>query len=154
MLKKGNISYKLYLFFSKIFDIYYVFVTVPYLCYLSENNNNKRILVFLNYIFFSSLNVILKIIIKRDRPCKNNLELDYYPQDYDIPSGHSLSGVFFSLFLIKKNGKNIINYIGILPLILQPVFRYFLKVHSTEGSIVGSLVGLIAYFHCYPYCND
>ena len=149
-MEKDKIEYKISLFFSKIFDLYYVFVTVPYLCYLSENNNNKRILVFLNFIFFNTVNAILKILINRDRPCRDMKELDYCPKDNDIPSGHSLSGIYFSLFLLKNEKKKniiryIIRYICILPLILQPFFRYILKVHSIEGSIFGSLIGILSY---------
>ena len=64
----------------------------------------------------------MKIIIKKERPCVD-LDLDYCSPDYDIPSGHSLSGIYFSLLLLEKNGKNIKNSISILSLILQPLFR-------------------------------
>ena len=139
-----TIEYKISLFFSKIFDIYYIFLSIPYLSYLSGENNIDRSSIFFNFIFFSIITGALKIIIKKERPCVD-LDLDYCPPDYDIPSGHSLSGIYFSLLLLEKNGKNIKNYISILPLILQPLFRIILKVHGTEAVIYGSSLGVIAY---------
>ena len=139
--------YKVSLFFSKIFDFYYNIFSVPYLCYLSGDNNENRISIFSNYLFFLILNTILKNIIKSERPCLE-LGLDYCPKDYDIPSGHSFSGVYFSLLLIYKNQNNVFNYISILPFILQPFFRYYLKVHSMKGVIFGSLNGFLCYLFC------
>ena len=139
-----TIEYKISLFFSKIFDFNYNIVSVPTLCFLSGINTKKRVIIFLNYISFVIVNSILKKIIKEERPCVDT-QVDYCPPDYDIPSGHSLSGIYFSLLLLEKNGKNIKNYISILPLILQPLFRIILKVHGTEGVICGSSLGVIAY---------
>ena len=139
--------YKVSLFFSKIFDFYYNIFSVPCLCYLSGENQEKRISIFLNYIGFLIINTFLKEIIKSERPC-SKLDLKYCPKDYDIPSGHSFSGIYFSLLLLNKNGNNIINYISILPLFLQPFFRYYLKVHSMKGVVFGSLNGFLCYLFC------
>lgn len=145
-MKKLNISKPYYkrisLFFSKIFDLYYILFFLPYLSYLSGDNKKKRFLLFFNYIIFIIINTFFKNIIRSDRPC---IKESNCPQSYDIPSGHSLSGIYYFLLLKDKQFSILIKYPLLLILLGQPIFRYLSNVHSSNAILFGSINGYLAY---------
>jgi membrane-associated phospholipid phosphatase len=73
-------------------------------------------------------------------------------KSYGMPSGHSQSALLFSTYnilnLIKNNNSNPLLYlINIFFAIFIPWSRVNAKVHTTQQTIVGSLLGIgLGYF--------
>ena len=88
--------------------------------------------------------VIIKNELKTSRPINcENTHLNYCPNSYDIPSGHSFIALFWLLVLMNKN----IKYSKILEIYLLfiPLSRYLSKLHSLMAVIVGSILGVFWY---------
>ena len=85
---------------------------------------------------------ILKEKYKTERPYNNSqLKIDYYPESYDIPSGHSFFSVYWLLILLYKR----IPYTSplIFYLSLVPFSRFMLGVHTVKAVCLGSVIAVV-----------
>ena len=83
---------------------------------------------------------ILKEKYKTPRPkSKQQLQIDYYPESYDIPSGHSFISIYWLLVLVYLKipyTLPLIFYLGIIPFT-----RIMLGVHTINAVVFGSFLG-------------
>ena len=128
---------------------------------------NKRNLLFYYTVgFFSNslLNIILKGIIQQPRPCEDitkfNLALthgkrflfkDGIPHDiFGMPSGHSQSSLFSTVFVYLSLRKNNLLYIyltiSLLTITQRVVYDYHTILQVIAGSLVGASFGYFVYY--------
>ena len=101
------------------------------------NDIFRHILLIGNGLYLVCL---LKSKYKTLRPntCQE-LNIDYCPKTYDIPSGHSFISVYWLIVLLilkKKYTLPLIVYLGIVPF-----SRIFLGVHTIKAVSLGTLLG-------------
>ena len=90
------------------------------------------------------LNLILKSLVARDRPCWINDTVDMLvkiPKDYSFPSGHSAAAAIMATIVTANNKKAGIPVI-ILALIVM-FSRLYLYVHFPTDVLAGALIGLV-----------
>ncbi|VWU52037.1 PAP2-like protein, putative [Hepatocystis sp. ex Piliocolobus tephrosceles] len=106
---------------------------------------NKYFIYFILIFFIQTLisNIILKNIIKENRPMNSALD------SYGMPSTHSAYSLCYLTFLFlhltegKKNKWNIITYIIATILFLPiPWSRVYIEDHTLKQALCGSIVGV------------
>lgn len=120
------------------------------ICLLSFIINKKSgILLTFNTIIITVINLISKLIFRRDRPTINQL---VFEDSYSFPSGHTITATVvygFIIYLIYKSNlskKEKIIYISILILLilLIGVSRIYLGVHYFTD-VIGAIALGISY---------
>lgn len=104
--------------------------------------------IALNPIIAVLINLILKLIVKRDRPIAINL-ID--ETGYSFPSGHSMVSMAFYGFLIylisksklPNKAKTVVVLAMIVMITLIGISRIYLGVHYPSDVIAGFMFGLI-----------
>ena len=129
--------------------------------YLLSDKGNLLFYYIIGFIIETILNLILKGIIKQPRPCfdtkefnlalKNNKRFmikDGLPFDmYGMPSGHSSSVIFSTIFIYLALRKTNWLYLYLLISAITISQRVVYNYHSISQVIVGAFVGAIfAYF--------
>lgn len=107
---------------------------------------------FIAYLTSQILNKILKIIIARNRPFVDYVEIKNYGMEngYSFPSGHSLSAGLYSTFLIylilnsnlNKTDKSISIISAVLFALSVMFSRMTLGVHYLSDVIAGLIFGI------------
>ena len=98
-------------------------------------------------LMFIILNLILKNLIARDRPCWINDTVEMLvkvPKDYSFPSGHSAVAAIMATIVTANNKKAGIPVI-IFALIVM-FSRLYLYVHFPTDVLAGAIIGLIIAF--------
>lgn len=118
------------------------------ICLISFIVNKKSgILLTLNTIIITAINVISKLIFRRDRPTINQL---VFEDTYSFPSGHTITATVvygFIIYLIYKSNlskKEKIIYISILILLILLIglSRIYLGVHYFTDVIGAMALGI------------
>ena len=150
-----------------IIDIFYQFGTFgPFILmflsiYLLWNTNNLFYYYIFGFLFNSLLNLILKGIIKQERPSKyvnsnlcscNKLTFNKkIPYDFfGMPSAHSQSSLYSTIFIYlsfkKMNILYIYLFISFLTILQRVLFNYHTILQVFVGAIVGICFGFYIYF--------
>jgi membrane-associated phospholipid phosphatase len=133
--------------------------------YLLWNNSNLFFYYIVGIFLNSILNLLLKIIIKEPRPSidinKFNLALSNYGRNflfknvaqYDLfgmPSGHTQSSLFSTIFIYlslrKTNILYIYLFISFITMVQRVVFNYHTILQVIIGALVGSLFGFYIFY--------
>ena len=93
------------------------------------------------------------VVIKRYFPSERPAIATEYPWDgwlkltepTNIPSGHSLTGVFWGMVALNASNDPITKVVGAW-LVSLPLLRYIGRQHTIEGVAAGSAFGLGCYF--------
>ena len=102
-------------------------------------NKKIKILIPLNLIIVTFLNLLLKNIIQRPRPSDISIIEEI---GYSFPSGHSMvSMAFYGYFKNKVLKWLLISFISIL-IILIGLSRIYLGVHYTSDVVAGFLLAI------------
>lgn len=109
--------------------------------------DKSYLLIILVTLVSSTVNLIIKNIIRRDRPDKINWLIT--ESNYSFPSGHSMTATVLYGFLayliyksnLNKNVKTIILIMILLLILLIGISRIYLGVHYTSDVIGGFLWG-------------
>jgi len=124
---------------------YQVLFIILFFIIISSNN-------ILDFFLLSVINFlgiymifIIKEQLKTDRPidCIKD-KIDYCPNSYDIPSGHSYISVLWIMIFLHK--KNPYNYPFIIYLLFVPLSRYLGKLHTIEAITSGIVLGFLWFF--------
>ena len=116
------------------------------------------ILINLNLVIATTINIILKNILQRERPTELRL-ID--EKGYSFPSGHSMVSMAFYGFLIylvykyvenKKIKYSLISCLSVL-IFLIGISRIYLGVHYTSDVIAGFLIS-ISYLILYTSISE
>ena len=105
----------------------------------------KHSILLINGLYFIYL---MKETHKSPRPinCKTS-SLEYCPETYDIPSGHSFMAVYwFSILVLKQIPYTLplIFYLGIIPFT-----RVMVNFHTIKAVVLGSFFGILWFlFFC------
>ncbi|HMD77996.1 MAG TPA: phosphatase PAP2 family protein [Terracidiphilus sp.] len=118
---------------------------------------NKQLAIRLSVLVLltSSLNGILKLIVKNPRPfIREGTYLSKWavsPQkaaalatEYSTPSGHAMSSSAFYSYLYACAGNRCVRVIAVLAIVLIGVSRPYLGVHYAEDVLIGWAIGLSA----------
>lgn len=124
---------------------YQVLFTLLFFIIISANS----ILDFFVLSVINFLGLYMIFIIKEELKTKrpiNCLEdkIDYCPNSYDIPSGHSYMAVLWIMIFLHK--KNIYFYPFIFYLLFIPLSRYLGKLHTLEAITSGIVLGFLWFF--------
>lgn len=158
-----NIDIKIYDFiisFKSDFNTYF-FKIITFLCSIKFialmciisllltliKKDKSYLLIMLVSIISSVVNLIIKNIIRRDRPDKINWLIT--ESNFSFPSGHSMMATVFYGFLayllykskINKNVKVIVLIMTFILILLIGISRIYLGVHYTSDVIGGFLWG-------------
>jgi membrane-associated phospholipid phosphatase len=132
--------------------------------YLLWNKHNLFFYYCVGYFSDAILNLVLKGIIKQPRPSEDikqfNLALthgkrflfkDGIPHDiFGMPSGHSQSVFFSTIFIYLSLRKKNIFYVYLIISLLTMIQRVTFNYHTTLQVIVGAIIGAaFAYFIYY-----
>ncbi len=159
-----NLDIKIYDFiisFKSDFNTYF-FKIITFLCSIKFiaimcitsilltliKKDKSYLLIMLVSLISSIANLIIKSIIKRDRPDKINWLIT--ESNFSFPSGHSMMATVFYGFLayllykskINKNVKAIILIMAFILILLIGISRIYLGVHYTSDVIGGFLWGI------------
>jgi len=120
------------------------------------NSKTFLYIYFLGFIINSILNFIIKGIIKQKRPFK-----DFKPkiikesrlgnEIYGMPSGHSQSVMFSTLFLLLALKNDLITFIYLIisgTTMWQRVYNYS---HSPLQILIGGTIGSLFGYYAYKY---
>lgn len=128
---------------------FYVFIPLcvffVLLFYIRRQSWYFGIMIPINLIAVSLLNILLKLIFQRPRPDVLRL---VYSCGYSFPSGHAMiSAAFYgyllylSMLFLKKPWKQVISFFLVLLISLIGVSRIYLGVHYASDVIGGLLAG-------------
>ena len=129
--------------FCSVFFVIFLSLTL----FIVIKNKKIGILINLNLVIATAMNLILKNILQRERPTEYRL-ID--EKGYSFPSGHSMVSMAFYgflIYLIYKYVKNSklkyisISLLGIL-IILIGISRIYLGVHYTSDVLAGFLISI------------
>lgn len=159
-----NIDIKIYDFiisFKSDFNTYF-FKIITFLCSIKFiglmcitsilltliKKDKSYLLIMLVSIISSVVNLIIKNIIRRDRPDKINWLIT--ESNFSFPSGHSMMATVFYGFLayllykskINKSVKVIVLIMTFILILLIGISRIYLGVHYTSDVIGGFLWGI------------
>jgi membrane-associated phospholipid phosphatase len=128
---------------------YILIVTLIYVAW------NKRLAVRLSVLVLlaSSLNVVLKLIVKNPRPfVREGTYLEKWAvspraarglaAQYSTPSGHAMGAAAFYPYLYKSVKKSYIRVIAVTAVVLIGISRPYLGVHYAEDVLIGWAIGL------------
>ncbi len=116
---------------------------------------NKQLAVRLSMVVLlaSSLNVVLKLILKNPRPFVR--EGNYFEKwavspraarglaaQYSTPSGHAMAAAAFYPCLYKSVKRSYLRVIAVLAIVLIGISRPYLGVHYAEDVLIGWAIGL------------
>lgn len=158
-----NLDNKIYNFiisFKSDFNTYF-FKIITFLCSIKFitlmcitsilltliKKDKSYLLIILVSIVSSVVNLIIKNIIRRDRPDKSNWLIT--ESNFSFPSGHSMMATIFYGFLayllyksnLNRNVKIIILIMMLFLILLIGISRIYLGVHYTSDVIGGFLWG-------------
>ncbi len=120
------------------------------LFFLKKDKHHLRINLLLSYIFGYSLVLIIKFLIKAERPLNSLI-----PENgYSFPSGHALLATVLFLTLIfayKNDIKNeSLRYtfiaLNIFLILFVSFSRIYLQVHYFSDVLAGIILGVIFFF--------
>jgi membrane-associated phospholipid phosphatase len=117
---------------------------------------NKQLAVRLSVVVLlaSSLNVVLKLIVKNPRPfVREGTYLEKWAvspraarglaAQYSTPSGHAMASATFYAYLYKSVKKSYLKVISVAAIVLIGVSRPYLGVHYAEDVLIGWAIGLV-----------
>ena len=126
----------------------YFYIPILILLLLIKKYRNYSIVTSITLLSTHFINVIIKNIIKRERPLITLIER---PSDYSFPSGHTMCAIIFYgllLYIINKNIKDkriktLFSALCIIITISIMLSRLYLGVHYFTDILVGSIISLI-----------
>ena len=129
---------------------HYILIVIS--LFLLRNNNTLLYYYIIGVSLSELINMLLKILIKEDRP-KNDKsnddksnddksnELSSNIQKYGMPSGHAQSVSFSTMFIYLSLHNIYLTSIFIIISFIAVFQRVYLKFHTLKQVIVGILVG-------------
>ena len=146
------------------FDVYILIVTLIYVAWNKQLAIRLSVLVLLT----SSLNGVLKLIIKNPRPFVREgtylkkwivpaQDANQLAMEYSTPSGHAMSASAFYSFLYKLSGNRYFRAFAVVAILLIGLSRPYLGVHFFEDVLLGWAIGLVcalAFFRFLPRVGE
>lgn len=145
-LRNDNITYVMKIITNLGSGIFLILVSI--ICLIFIKNKKLALCIPLNLIIITILNLIIKVMIQRERPIGYRLIEE---TGYSFPSGHSMVTMAFYGFIVyfiyksdmNKALKTTICLFLCLLILLVGFSRIYLGVHYASDVLAGFLVSII-----------
>ena len=150
-----NQIFEILLFMAKISPI--IYIIIPSINYINDSKDITSLTFIKGYLVSEAINKILKYSLQMPRPynagnCSLIDKSSIFPKSFGMPSGHSQSAwytsLFSSLYILNNKSytkwKKMIYIFGITAInTFISYSRVHIHCHSTTQTIIGGIIGAL-----------